>query len=142
MWVILWIILAFFGYWDMKDKQLPGIWLLTAIAVSAGLAVIHNASGKNSINIWQIFSGMLPGIFLTTVAFAMKGKLGSGDGLVLIIVGNLVGVKNCLLIFLTAVMLSFVYSCVLLGFFRKSREYSFPFVPFYFAGAVLISLIT
>lgn len=142
MWVVLWMILALFSYWDMKDKQLPGIWLFTAIAASAGLAAINNASGKEGINIWQIFTGMLPGIFLTTLAFAMKGKLGSGDGLVLIIIGNMVGMKRCLLIFLAAVLLSFVYSCLLLGFFRKSREYSFPFVPFYFLGAVLIKLIT
>ena len=142
MWIILWMILALFCYWDMKDKQLPGICLFAAIAASAGFAVINNVSGEDGTNIWQIFSGMLPGIFLTILAFAMKGKLGSGDGLVLVIIGNLVGMKNCLQIFLAAVMLSFVYSCVLLGFFKKSRAYSFPFVPFYFLGAVLIKLIT
>ncbi len=137
MWIILLIVLALFSYTDMKAKQLPGSWLGAGMLFSTVASVVNaQQDGK----LWAVFAGMLPGILMTLLAFAMKGKLGCGDGMVLIIIGNMTGAKWCLLIMLLAVFLSFLFSCLLLTAFRKHRDYCFPFVPFYFCSVVFISL--
>ena len=135
MWILLLLILAVFSYMDIKSKTLPtgavGAILLLSIAVAARRTL---AGG----DIGMVLAAMLPGLLLTTMAFAMKEKLGYGDGLVLIIIGNLTGIRYCLLILLYALMLSFVFSCGLLMIFRKRGKDCFPFVPFYFCGTVFV----
>lgn len=135
--IILVIILALFSYMDIKTKQLPGIWLGVGILISSAAAVVN---GLQDGGPWPIFAGMLPGVLMTLLALAMKGNLGCGDGMVLIIIGNIAGVKWCLLIMLLAVFLSFLFSCLLLAAFGKHRDYCFPFVPFYFCSAAFIFL--
>lgn len=139
IWIILWIVLGIFSYWDLKEKSLPLRWLLPGIFGSAIYTLLRAAAGNNGIR--GVIPGIVPGLLLIALALAAKGKLGCGDGLVLILIGNLMGVKICLLIFLAAVLLSFVYSCLLLTVFRKRRGYSFPFVPFYLLGAVIVRAV-
>lgn len=135
MWIVLLLILAVFSYMDIKAKALPvgavGAVLLFSMA-TAGRRILAGGS------LGMVLAGLLPGVLLTAMAFAMKGKLGYGDGLVLMIIGNLTGIQYCLLILFFALMLSFFFSCGLLVICQKRGKDCFPFVPFYFCGTVLV----
>ena len=141
MWIVLLLLLAVFSFMDIRKKALPLWALLTGIAVSALVAVVRNWTGAG---VWAGFLnvaiGMLPGMIMTLLAVVLREKLGNGDGLVLIVIGNLMGLKVCLLIWTAALMLSFLFSLFLLVFLRKDKNHCFPFVPFYLGGAVLVRL--
>ena len=137
MWIILLALLLIFSFWDMREKQLPVRLLVGGILFSVAVTMLI---GRNVVQ--TVIISMLPGVLLVLFALATRGKIGSGDGLVLMLIGNMVGVKWCLMILVLAVMLSFCFSCLLLTVFKKSRTYCFPFVPFYFCGAVIAFIMT
>lgn len=140
MWMIMMITLAFFSYWDIREKQLPCVWIGAGIILSAALSIWTNM--ENSMNLWEciltMMTGMVPGGLLVLLSFLMKGKLGKGDGLMLMIIINFAGMQRGLSVWMAAMGLSFVYSCILLAVCKKRRDYCFPFVPFYFLGAILV----
>ncbi len=143
VWILLLVVLGVFSYWDIREKQLPTIWLLAGIflslvlAVSEGWRTADTDLGSLALNLLQ---RMLPGTLLTLIALALKGRIGCGDGLVLVIIGNLTGSRYSLTIWLIAVGASFVFSCFLLIGFKKNRDYCFPFIPFYLMGATCVFL--
>jgi len=126
MWGILIILLLCYSVWDIRKKSIPLLW------VAAGLAVALVVEGIESI------PGMLPGLMLLLLAFSMKGKMGTADGLILAVIGGITGISYAVAILTVALIMSFFYSCVLIFFCKKGRSYSFPFVPFYFCATVFI----
>lgn len=142
MWIVLLLLLAVFSFIDIRKKALPLWALLAGIVISALVAVVRNWAEGDGV--WAGFvnvaTGMLPGMIMTLLAVVLRENLGSGDGLVLIVIGNLMGPKVSLLIWTAAIMLSFLFSLFLLVFLRKNKNDCFPFVPFYLGGAVLVRL--
>ena len=126
MWGILVIMLLCYSVWDTRQKSIPILW------VAAGLAIALVRGGISGV--W----GMLPGLVFVLLAFAMKGKMGTADGLILAVIGGMTGVQYAVVILTAALVMSFFYSCVLLVFCKKGRNYCFPFVPFYLCGTVFI----
>lgn len=141
MWMILLIVLGIFSYWDIRKKELPGKLLVVILLISVVITVVKGLQKSDAGVIWMIVTGMGPGGLLLLLAFVTREKLGYGDGLVLMIIGNLVGVEQCMFMLSLAILLSFGFSCLLLVFFRKNRNDSFPFVPFYFLGGVLTFVV-
>lgn len=139
MWIILLIMLAFYSYWDIREKQLPVLWIVVGILLSAVLGFGNNMQGEG-MDVWRsmsvVLKGMIPGGLLALLSFVLKGKIGCGDGLVLIIITNMAGMESGLIVWVIAMALSFVYSCLLLIVRKKKKDYCFPFIPFYFLGAV------
>lgn len=139
--VILLIMLSWYSYMDIREKRLPVVWVWTGIAISAVLGVFANVGfGDKTLGegVAVLLLGMVPGGLLVLLASALKGRIGCGDGLVLIIITNLVGVQAGIVIWFTAMGLSFLYSCILLIICRKKKNYCFPFVPFYLIGTLIL----
>ena len=126
MWGILVIMLLCYSVWDTRQKSIPILW------VAAGLAIALVTGGISGVR------GMLPGLVFVLLAFAMRGKMGIADGLILAVIGGMTGIQYAVAILTAALVMSFFYSCVLLVFFKKGRSYCFPFVPFYLCATVLI----
>lgn len=126
MWGILMLLLLCYSVCDIRKKSIPILW------VAAGLAVALVVGGIGGI------PGMLPGLVLLLLAFAMKGKMGTADGLILAVIGGMTGLPYAVAILTAALVMSFFYSCVLLVFCKKGRSYSFPFVPFYLCATVFV----
>lgn len=139
MWIIMMMALALFSYWDIREKKLPCVWITAGILLSAVLSTWTNM--KNGMDLWEcilnIMTGMVPGGLLVLLSFLVKGKLGKGDGFILMMIINFVGMQRGLSVCMAAMGLSFVYSCILLAVCKKRKDYCFPFVPFYFLGAIL-----
>jgi leader peptidase (prepilin peptidase)/N-methyltransferase len=85
---------------------------------------------------FKILIGMIPGGMMVFLARIMKSRMGVGDGLVLMIVGVLLGSRVAFAVLVVALVLAFIYSCVLV--LRRKRNATFPFVPFYLLGIACV----
>ena len=126
MWGLLIFMLLCYSIYDIRKKSIPLLW------VAAGLAVALMMGGIKGV------FGMLPGMVLLLLAFIMKGKIGTADGLILAVIGGMTGIRYAVAILMAALIISFFYSGVLLVFCKKERSYCFPFVPFYLCATVFV----
>ena len=141
MWLILIPVLLIFSYKDLRERALPLSWVVVCMVIS-GMIALHVQEGNLWERVIKMLFGMLPGIAMTLSGFLFSGKLGSGDGLVLILICNMVGWKNGVCILCIACILSLLYSIFLLLLWHKDRNYRFPFVPFYLLAGVIVWLVT
>jgi leader peptidase (prepilin peptidase)/N-methyltransferase len=79
-----------------------------------------------------VLAGMGIGIIVIAIGFITKGKIGSGDGAILIVTGLFLGFYDNLMLFLMATFLVAVIGAVLLLFKRVDKNYEIPFIPILF----------
>lgn len=81
---------------------------------------------------WSLI-GMLPGLVLCFVSLFQKGKVGSGDGIVLACVGVTLGLTSACQILWNGCLLVCVWWMIKAVLLRE-RKKEFPFVPFLLLG--------
>ena len=141
MWGILMIMLTIYSLWDIRKKSLPAIWIAIGLILAILTSVICRVQAGEVFlgkSVWFSIQGMLPGGAFVLLAIVMKGKLGTGDGMILAVIGGMVGIKYAVVIIMVALLLAFVYSCILLVVCKKGKNHCFPFVPFCFGGTVVV----
>jgi len=79
-----------------------------------------------------VFAGMGIGIVVLAIGFVTRGRIGSGDGAILIVTGLFLGFYDNLLLLLIATFLAAVIGAILLLFKRVNKNYEIPFIPFLF----------
>lgn len=129
---IAFILLCVCAVSDMKKKEIPLIVVILGMAAAFG------------IDLWQIFHqtlsiremglALLPGIFLLSVSFCTKEKVGYGDGLLLMTSGLLVGFQKCCLSLFISLVCCSVCALFLLALHKVKRNSSIPYVPFLAIG--------
>lgn len=99
--------------------------------------------------IWQqytiqnLLAGMAVGVLLLIFSVISGGKVGTGDGIILIVTGVYLGAKQNIELFFTGLLLCGIWAVYLLVFQKRSREEEIPFVPFLLAaymGMLVISI--
>jgi len=80
----------------------------------------------------SIVAGMGIGILVIGVGMVTQGKIGSGDGVVLIMTGLYLVFYDNLFLLLTATILASVLGALLLLTKRVDKNYEIPFIPFLF----------
>lgn len=80
----------------------------------------------------SIVGGMGIGVILIGIGIITGGKIGSGDGFVLIATGLFLGFYDNLFLVLTATFLVAVSGSILLLIKRVDKNYEIPFIPFLF----------
>lgn len=116
---------------DIKSRRVP-IWLL-ALGGVLSLAAIGRCG--NAKEYFAVMKGMLPGIFLLTVAF-FTGKAGYGDGVALLLLGMMSEGKGAL-IFGVSLFMAAIVSMSLLIFQKVNRNTRIPYLPFLAAAWLL-----
>jgi leader peptidase (prepilin peptidase)/N-methyltransferase len=76
------------------------------------------------------------GVSVLIISLVTKGKIGSGDGVVLMITGMCLGFFDNLFLLLTAAFLSAIVGIFLLLIKKVNRNYEIPFIPFLFVSFV------
>ena len=141
MWIILLFLLAVYSYRDIREKKIPVPWLIMGLAAAAVLGLCSRIR-KEDMDLWRGTSdcllGTLPGILFTLLSFILKGKVGAGDGMVLTVIGALTDIKYGVAILAVSLLMSFVYSGILLVASKKGKDYCFPFIPFYLLGTIVV----
>lgn len=135
MWIktgILFLFLLICAVWDLRHKAIP-LWVCLG-----GLA---------STAVWQFFTremdmagilgGILIGIFLLAAGTITKGQIGSGDGIVFIITGIVLGMRDNFLLLSGSLMISFLFSILLIFLKKINLKTRLPFLPFVFIAYVI-----
>lgn len=129
---MLWLIAM--SIFDLIEKRVP-VWLLAAGGIPAMAISLHTyATGKGS---WgQILFGMIPGGLLLAVAAVTK-KAGWADGIVLLIMGLLTDMWECMTCFMISLIIMSAVSLFLVVLKRVRKNTILPYIPFLCVGYLL-----
>lgn len=106
-----------------------------AIIGAAGVVLI-NILFIRSITIPSLLGGIAIGTLILGISYMTKGKIGKGDGILLVILGAFVGFMDMWILLLYALSISAIWSIGLLIIKKVNRNYRIPFIPFIFLGYV------
>ena len=70
----------------------------------------------------------------------LSGKIGVGDGCVLLVAGSIVGSEKIIMIFTVSLLLASVTAVVLLIFRKAEKNDKMPFMPFLAAAVILLGV--
>lgn len=139
----MWILLIVFGYlcllsfYDLKYRSVPHLALMggsvSAFIIAGGNLLI---TGKDW---WDIAAGLIPGGFILIIAY-LTGKIGYGDGWLLLIVGLVLGYRSSIILFLSSLLLISAMSITLILIKKAKKEMELPYIPF-LAAATLVNIM-
>lgn len=96
--------------------------------------VLHMIWREQSIQ--SLLLGMAIGVSLLIFSVISGGKVGAGDGMILMVTGVYLGIRQNAELFLTGLVFCSMWAMYLMVFKRKSRKTEIPFVPFLLAAYV------
>lgn len=110
---------------DLKWKRI-NLYILIPFLVSG---IICNLSYQ-LFPIASLLGGVAIGVVLLMISFVTRGKIGSGDGVVLMVTGLFLGFYDNLLLLLSATFLSALVGAFILFIKGMNKNYEIPFIPF------------
>ena len=129
---ITFIFLCVCAVYDMRKKEIPLIMVIIGMAAAFGIDLWRMFN--QTLSITEVGLALLPGLFLLSVSFCTREKVGYGDGLLLMTSGLLAGFyKCCLSLFISLVCCSGC-ALLLLALHKVKKNSSIPFVPFLAIG--------
>ncbi|MDE7355051.1 MAG: hypothetical protein K2O06_18685 [Acetatifactor sp.] len=126
--------LTILSIWDIRYKSVP-VWMLGAGAAAAGGALLYEIAA-GAIDPIGLCMALLPGTVLMTAALCTN-HAGWGDGVVMLILGACLKREESLLAFFTGLVLTALFSLILLILRRADRRTRLPFLPFLTLGMLL-----
>ena len=125
--LILLIFLFLCSLWDYKIRKIP-LWLCH---VGAFFIVVYEVVAKE-VSLKRMIGGILVGLFLLGLTKITRGQVGLGDGIVFIVIGIGIGLKESFLLLLESLCLLFLFCFIgLIGKKIKIKQ-RIPFLPFVF----------
>lgn len=85
---------------------------------------------------------LLPGFLVIIMAFIFKESMGLGDGLIILFIGSVCGLRHSVFILVIAFVMSAVVSLLLLALRKVNRKSKLPFVPFLLMASLICGGIT
>ncbi len=123
--IILIVVLIISSVLDIKNKKVPVLLLL-----SCGVAVLLLSFIDQSMG-WGVSAfGVLLGGVLLVLSKVFHGAIGSGDGLIVMLVGFVMGLYGGCVVLFYSLFLAALFSIVLLSLKKITKKDSIPFVPF------------
>ena len=123
---------------DIRYKKVPVWLLLVGGMVTAGVEICACVVGEN--NLMNFFAGMIPGMILLLMAIGTQ-KAGWADGIVLMLLGSVLGFRQCVLATMFSLVLISVLSVILLILKKADKKTTVPYIPFLTAGVILCKFI-
>lgn len=117
---------------DIRTKTIS-LWLIVM-----GMIIVLVYTIYLRVNFLIPIGGILVGVLVVIISIATKGKIGMGDGLILMVTGINLGFWRNLEMFLYSLCIAAIISIILLIFKKVKKKDSLPFVPFILAGYILI----
>ena len=134
--IITFGILGWFGICDLRRRSLPGKALIVSILLSFGFRIL--LIGMRSTTVQEGLAALVPAMILLMLSWGTGEKIGYGDGLLLLLMGNLLTGTDVWKILSVSICLTFPVSLVLLLSGKASGNTRLPFVPFLFVSACLV----
>lgn len=133
MWVVifLFVFLGICAVYDGIERTIPlaVVWLGIITAV---LLRIEDLAGDGT---WQTAAlSVIPGAVFWLISLITCERVGYGDGWLLIMIGLFVGLWECFLILMIALISGSVVVLILLAAGKVSKDYQLPFAPYLLFG--------
>ena len=133
--VSLMIFLIFGTVFDIRKRSIP-----VSLFVVFGIAgiVLGATQGRVSPDLttdWVF--GVILGVVFIAISLISDKKLGMGDALSILIMGIYLGGSDAALAVLYAMMITSVFSIIILAFKKGSRKTELPFMPFLLTGCII-----
>lgn len=119
------------GIIDIKFKKI-NLYLLVPFLIGGILCNIF----YNILSFKSLLGGVGIGVGMLIISFVTRGKIGSGDGAILIVTGIYLGFFDNLFLLLMATFLSSITGAVILLIKGVNKNYEIPFIPFLFVSFV------
>lgn len=123
---------------DLRLKKVHGIWLVLGIFISVAISAYGTDGTK--ILLWEMAKAIAPGIVFIVISICSK-KVGLADGIVLGCVGIVEGHWGCLCMLTTGLLVTAVFSGILLLLKRADTNTEMPFLPFLTVGWLIIKVV-
>ena len=120
---------------DIRKRTVPVIPMMIWGMAGVLLHLYHGRIGCDSM-----LGGLIPGIAVYILSILTHERIGKGDAILLIVTGIYMGFWGNIFMLWIGMILAAVGGVVSMAFFKKSKHYELPFVPFLFAGFLMIVL--
>lgn len=135
-------ILGIGSYFDIRWKRIPTTLLGTG-TIWAVLCVILQILQKGiGEALMAAFLSALPGAGLLLLSLLTEKKVGSGDGLILILLGLFEGVGRAVPVFCLGLFLQSLLAVGLLIFKKADKQTCIPFLPFLLTARLLLLFLS
>ena len=121
---------------DLKEKKISVTYLKIGVTISV-LFLIWEAWHRN-VNGKEFVISLLPGLFFLLISKLAKEKVGAGDGYIFLIIGCCLGSSMTWMICQLGLILSSIYSFLILLLKRGNRNSQIAFVPFIWLAHFLL----
>lgn len=128
--IILVVFAAVAAFIDLRTRRIPD--RLVLLAAAAGLFFLYIDRDGGWLD--GLLGGAAAGLGLLMVYWVTRGGLGLGDVKLFGCSGIYLGLEGVLSAMMIAVVLSGIYSLVLICISRENRKSEIPFAPFILSG--------
>ena len=127
IWNILFLIICTIT--DLKEKKIY-VWFSVINFILAFLIHIF----ISDVKIILLVGGIIVGIIFYVISLVSKDAIGKGDGILILVLGCLVGIKKQIEILIWAFLICTVFFILTMIIKRKEFKKSVPFSPFLLLG--------
>ncbi len=128
----LFLVLTLLAYQDYREKKVNlFILLISGAAGTLAQAIAGQYTAGNLI------AGIGVGAAVCLFSEVTRGKIGMGDGLVIVLCGIFLGFERNIMLCMAAIYLAGAAALLLFLMKKRGRNYRMPFVPFLWASYVV-----
>lgn len=120
------------GFMDYRKRSIPLYLPIIGIGLGTFLFLF-----QRDYSIKEMLIAIIPGLTFVVVSFVTSGKIGLGDGLIMIPFGILMGFWDSTISMVYAMIFSGTVALFLLATKKRNGNYEMPFLPFLLCGLVL-----
>jgi prepilin signal peptidase PulO-like enzyme (type II secretory pathway) len=129
------LMLSFAAAEDLKRRSIP---VLPVIAASLLLLCLRYGYFHQSFELQAFLAGLIPGAAFFMISAVSRGAAGSGDALILLLIGMLTGFWETGAICFLALVLTGFSGLALMAAGKAGRKSQLPFIPFILISYVLL----
>lgn len=117
------------AYFDLRWKRIPR----SVLAAGTIFALVCMLIQQKEIG-WEFLWTVFPGIVLLFIAWGTRESIGYGDGISVLILGGMMGLRNCIWVLCISLLLLSLSGLFLYVLKKVNRKTKLPYVPFLFAA--------
>ncbi len=119
---------------DLLYQKIGTALLAAGAAGAVCIAGVKLAEGRTDF--WEIAISLLPGLLLWGCSFLTEGKVGRGDGDMVLMTGLISGWRLCVGTLCAACLLSAIWAGIGLAAGKLKKDSRLPFAPFLLTAAL------
>lgn len=117
--------MAIISVFDIKTRTIP-LWGIVCVFVIT-IAYIWKIE---NIQLIDILFSIVPGFFFIFLSFVTRERIGYGDGVIILAIGLVMGLEQCVFVISIAILLSSLFASILLVRRVATKNTQVAFIPF------------